>query len=110
MQDVLGRSFYTIVRATEYLNGILVTDPFAGYALPSGSKRVVSFMREIRKPGRDLPLSADGASVLCLVGREAFSAYLPSEKGPVFMKLIETAFGVEVTTRTWDTLRKCAAA
>jgi len=26
------------------------------------------------------------------------------------MKLIEKAFGAEVTTRTWDTVKKCAAA
>jgi hypothetical protein len=28
----------------------------------------------------------------------------------VFMSLIEKAFGTEITTRTWDTVRKCAAA
>ncbi len=37
-----------------------------------------------------------------------FSAYLPSPKGPVFMTLIEKTFGKEVTTRTWDTVRKLA--
>jgi len=33
---------------------------------------------------------------------------VPGESGPVFMKLIEMTFGKEVTTRTWDTVKKCA--
>jgi hypothetical protein len=31
-----------------------------------------------------------------------------SPKGPVFMTLIEKTFGKEVTTRTWDTVKKAA--
>jgi hypothetical protein len=72
--------------------------------------RFVAFLREDRQPRVALALSADEATVLVLRGREAFSAYIPSAKGPVFMKLIEAAFGTEVTARTWDTVRKCAAA
>jgi len=41
-------------------------------------------------------------------GREIFSAYLPTPKGPVFMSLIEKTFGKEQTTRTWDTIAKVA--
>jgi uncharacterized protein (DUF1697 family) len=36
--------------------------------------------------------------------------YVPGDRGPVFMTLIEDAFGKDVTTRTWETVRKCAAA
>jgi hypothetical protein len=43
-------------------------------------------------------------------GREVFTAYVPSPRGPVFMTLIEKTFGRNVTTRTWDTVRKGAAA
>jgi len=43
-----------------------------------------------------------------LEGRELFSAYLPSDKGPVFMTLIQKAIGREQTTRTWQTLEKMA--
>lgn len=31
-------------------------------------------------------------------------------RGPVFMTLIEKTFGANVTTRTWDTVKKCATA
>jgi len=32
-----------------------------------------------------------------------------SPRGPVFMRLIEKTFGADVTTRTWDTVRKVTA-
>ena len=71
---------------------------------------MISFLREPINARVALPIELDGARVLSVVGREVFTAYLPSEKGPVFMKLIEKAFGVNVTTRTWETVRKCVAA
>ena len=110
MQQVLSRTFYTIVRPSAYLHALLASEPFAAHPLPLGAKRVVSFLRENRSPKVALPLSADQASVLSIVGREVFTAYVPTSKGPVFMKLIESAFGTEVTTRTLETVAKCAAA
>jgi hypothetical protein len=35
---------------------------------------------------------------------------MPNPRGAVFMTLIEKTFGDKVTTRTWDTIKKCAAA
>jgi hypothetical protein len=36
--------------------------------------------------------------------------YVPGDKGPVFMSLLESAFGTGITTRTLETVRKCACA
>jgi uncharacterized protein (DUF1697 family) len=47
--------------------------------------------------------------ILTLQGDEVFTAYIPNERGPIFMTLIEKQFGKHVTTRTWDTVKKCAA-
>lgn len=110
MQDVLGRSFYTIVRPAAALRALLESDPYADFDLPPNAKRVVSFLREPQAPRVSLPLESDGAQVLGMSGREVFTAYVPSPKGPVFMVLIEKAFGTEITTRTWETVRKCAQA
>ena len=46
--------------------------------------------------------------VASVEGGEVFSAYLPGPRGPVFMSLIERTFGKQVTTRTWETVRKVA--
>ena len=55
-----------------------------------------------------LPLEKEGATIFALGDRMAFSAYLPHPKGPVFMTLIQKTFGENVTTRTWDTIKRLA--
>jgi uncharacterized protein (DUF1697 family) len=108
MEKELGRTFYTIVRSVDELEKVIKADPYADFSLPANAKRVVTFGRKLGKPARPLPVELDGAQILATNGREAFSAYVPGESGPVFMKLIEMTFGKEVTTRTWDTVKKCA--
>ncbi len=110
MAATLGRSFQTIVRSSEYLAQLIESDPFAAFKLHAGSKRVVTFLRSESEAAFALPPERDGARILALRGRELFSAYVPGPRGPVFMTVIERAFGTELTTRTWDTVRKCAAA
>ena len=110
MQDLLDHKFYTIVRSLDALRRLLETDPHAAFSAPPGAKRVVSFVRVPTTARLKLPFESDGAQVLGVLGREIFTAYVPSDKGPVFMKLIERAFGREVTTRTWETVKKCVAA
>jgi uncharacterized protein (DUF1697 family) len=110
MQQNIDRSFLTIVRRVDRLRELLDADPFAKHELPAGSKRVVTFLlaRPARKPA--LPIELDGARILSVDGTEVLSVYVPGPKGPVFMTLIEKTFGRDVTTRTWDTVRKVAAA
>jgi uncharacterized protein (DUF1697 family) len=110
-KDGLGRSFPAVVRSCAYLQQLIQSDPFAEFELPVGGKCVVTFLRS---PGAvavvDLPLSRIDACILKRVGSEVLSVYMPNEKGPVFMQLLERTFGQDITTRTWDTIAKCAAA
>jgi len=108
MSKDLGRKFYTIVRSISDLRAMIETDPYEKHSLPEGAKRVVTFLREPRKPKVSIPIELDGARILESQAREVFSAYVPGPRGPVFMGLIEKAFGSEVTTRTWETVKKCA--
>lgn len=110
MQRTLGRSFHTIVRPVAALERLLDTDPYARFNVPPHAKRVVSFLRVAPTPKQPLPLARDGAQVLTVIEREAFTCYVTGDKGPVFMVLIERVFGTDVTTRTWDTVRRCAKA
>jgi uncharacterized protein (DUF1697 family) len=110
IKEHLARHFFTIVRRTRDLRELIDSDPFAAFRLPPKAKRVVTFLRKPHKKELSLPISADGARILAIRGREAFSAYVPNPRGPVFMTLIERTLGDEVTTRTWDTVRKCAMA
>ena len=106
----LGRPFYTIVRSAEMLGRMLDDDPFAAFRLPAQAKRVVSFLREPHPKKLSLPIEMDGARILAMKGREIFTAYVPNARGPVFMRLIDKTFGKTVTTRTWETAKKCVAA
>ena len=109
MQQHLGRGFYTIVRPAAELQALLDADPFGEFKLPAQAKRVVSFLREEPKAVPALPLALSKARILAVRGREILSAYEPGDDTPVFMALIERTFGKDITTRTWDTVRKCAA-
>ena len=107
----LGRTFYTIVRRVDALQAMIDADPYAKFKLPADAKCVVTFLREPPAAGKlKLPLEVEQARILAVHGREVFTAYVPQPGNPVFMSLIEKTFGKDVTTRTWDTVKKCAAA
>lgn len=110
MREILGQSFLTIVRRIESLAALIEGDPFAAFRLRAGSKRIVSFLRSAPIETPRLPIEKDGARIVSLVGSDVFSAYVPSPRGPVFMSLIEKTFGTEITTRTWETVKKVVAA
>jgi len=110
MLALLGHAFPTIVRSSQHLQDLVASDPFAEFTLPPAAKRVVTFLRRPGSPSVELPLERDGARILKLAGSEVFTAYEPSPKGPVFMTLLERTFGKDITTRTLDTVKKCAVA
>ena len=108
MQAALGRSFGTIVRSAEYLQTFIEADPYAEFGLGPAAKRVVTFLRKPAESALTLPIEKGGASILKFTGSEVLSAYVPGPDGPVFMDLLERSFGKNITTRTLDTVRKCA--
>lgn len=110
MEAGMERSFLTIVRRVDVLQALLATDPYAGSGLAPTAKRVVTFLREPPTATLDFPVTSGHARIMAAVGCEVFTAYEPGDKQPVFMMLIEKTFGTAVTTRTWETVRKCAAA
>jgi uncharacterized protein (DUF1697 family) len=110
MSKALGKSFYTIVRSVEHLEKLIEADPYKKYRLPKDAKRVVTFVRAEPKAKPRLPIELDQARILAIEGGDIFTAYVPQQNNPVFMNLIEKTFGKDVTTRTWDTVRKCAKA
>lgn len=110
MQKDLGRIFFTIVRSNDELAHLLSIDPFASYKIPAAAKKVVTFLRDDPADFPNLPVEKDGAVIAGAHGSHIFAHYIAHPKGPTFMVLIEKLFGKQVTTRTWETVRKCAAA
>ena len=110
MQEHLGRSFLTFVRPLAQLQAMLEADPYRAFRVPAGAKRVVTFLAKLPPEPPELPLHAHDATLYALQDLELFSAYVPGPKGGAFMGVIEGKFGKDVTTRTWDTVRKVCAA
>jgi uncharacterized protein (DUF1697 family) len=108
MKARLGHHFGTIVRPAWYLRRLIESDPYAPFGLPPQAKPVITFFRRPPETHLPLPIERDDASILAMTGSELLSAYVPGDKGPVFMLLIERAFGKDLTTRTLETVRKCA--
>jgi len=71
----------------------------------------VTFLPEpLQRSPVKLPVTHGEACIHGLDGAEVFCSYVPEAKGPVFMYLLEKTFGKAITTRTWETVMKCAAA
>lgn len=110
IEDKVGKKFGVIVRSIEELQALIDAEPYQAFRLPAGSKRVVTFLRMQPEKKLKLPPALDGAQIWTVRDRQALSSYVRSDKGPVFMALIEKTFGKDVTTRTWDTVQKVARA
>ena len=89
---------------------MLAGDPFQAFAVPKDAKRVISFLQSPLAVPPELPIARDGVHIFAVVEREILTTYRPHPKGPVFMTMLERAFGKDITTRTLDTVRKCAGA
>lgn len=110
MLEQLGHVFMTFVRPVDELQDLLDSDPYRSFRLDAGAKRIVTFLHDEPPAKLKLPAARDGARILLVKGKEVFSAYTRTPKGPVFMTLIAETFGKDVTTRTWDTIGKVARA
>jgi uncharacterized protein (DUF1697 family) len=110
MEKHLGKVFRTIVRPSSFLQALIDRKPFAEFDLPAESKMVVTFLRKPYTETLELPIEQSQASILKLENTEVFCAYVPNDKGPAFMVVLEKTFGKDITTRTLETVRKCAAA
>ena len=104
----LGNAFLTIVRPVDALRELLASDPWRAFRIDPAAKRIVTFLRDKPATKLKLPIEQDGARILALKGREVFTAYTRTPKGPVFMTLLQKTFGKEQTTRTWETVKKVA--
>ena len=103
-----GTAFLTMVRPVDALRKLLASDPWRAFRIDPAAKRIVTFLRDKPAAKVTLPIEQDGARILALKGREVFTAYTRTPKGPVFMTLLQKTFGKEQTTRTWETVTKVA--
>jgi uncharacterized protein (DUF1697 family) len=109
MEKRIGKVFLTIVRPIGDIERLIEAEPFGKFRLPAGAKRMVTFFRNPLRKQPELPLDVDGSRILAAGRREIFSAYVPGPRGAKYLGLLERSFGKESTSRSWDTVRKCAS-
>lgn len=110
LQRSLEDAGFTAVKTLLSSGNVAFSTPRAASAATL-QKRVVAFLRELLAASPvALPLAHGEACILGLDGGEVFCSYVPEAKGPVFMQLLEKAFGKGITTRTWETVARCANA
>lgn len=108
MEDGLGRSFHTLVRAQSHLQKLVARRPFEKHALKPKSKLLVTFLPATSDAK---PVSRDGVHILEVGASEVLSAYAAEDmKGPESLMLLERTFGKTITSRTLETVAKCADA
>jgi uncharacterized protein (DUF1697 family) len=110
MQKVMGKSFMTIVRSIDELQGILDRDYFATVKLPPNAKRNVTFLSAMPKEMPTLPIATKGGSIVGIEGDVAYMYYVPGLADPTFMTMIDKTFNKNCTTRTWDTVGRIVKA
>jgi uncharacterized protein (DUF1697 family) len=106
LQKRLGRETPVHIRSRDELRKMVEADPYKEFAIPKDAKRVITFLDASPKTALKLPHHQDGASILCIKDGVAYSAYVASPKGAVFMRVLEKAFGKGITTRTWDMINR----
>jgi uncharacterized protein (DUF1697 family) len=112
LREGAGYRLAIFVRSTaQLLDADPFAEAFADPALPLGSKRVITFLRQpVDGAGLTLPMAHGEACIMSQQGSEVFSRYVPGARGPAFMPLLEKLFGRDITTRTWATVVTCARA
>jgi uncharacterized protein (DUF1697 family) len=106
LKEHLGREMPVHVRSRGELLKMVQADPYKALAIPKDAKRVITFLDTPAKKELKLPHHQDGVSIMCIKDGVAYSAYVQTPKGAVFMKILEQAFGKGITTRTWDMIHR----
>ncbi len=106
----LNRSFHTIVRPVTFLRTLIETDPLDAFNLPASAKRFVTFVDAPQIANRKPSIQNDESYVLAWFGNDLLWAEIAPTPSPRLLNLIEKLFDRKVTTRTWETVKKCASA
>lgn len=105
LADQAGKRFAAFVRTQAQLDGVLAQ---AAFPHPAGTKRVVVFFRQA-DASEGLPVQRATWALLHAGGTESHGYYTPGRDSSAFMAWLARRYGAEFTTRTVETVRKCAA-
>jgi uncharacterized protein (DUF1697 family) len=107
LADHLGAPCAAIVRSRRQIDGLCEMDAFEGYDDGPTERCNVTFLKRRPSGGEQLPSSGSGFEVIALQRNAVFFVVdTTRSKTPDVMSKVETAFGKDVTTRTWKTVHR----
>ncbi|UDY37558.1 DUF1697 domain-containing protein [Dermatobacter hominis] len=111
LRDHLGSRCSTIVRSRRQIDGIAALPVFDGHDDGPTARCNVTFLKRRPPTGHRLPSAGDGFEVLAVERQAVFFLVDASRsRTPEVMALMERTFGTGITTRTWRTVHRIAAA
>lgn len=110
--EQFGHDRPVMLRTIDEIRDIVRADPFKQVTVTEDTRLYVTFITEEPEGGLQLPYQSPEKDmrILALSGGAVFSAVtLSPQRGTTeLMKIIDTEFGREVTTRNWNTILKIA--
>jgi uncharacterized protein (DUF1697 family) len=112
IRSSFGFSVPVLVRSAHYLADIAETRPFDRVAVDENTRLYVTFLADeaATTDDHDLPIVADqfDCTILSRSDHEVFTVVRLSDRGgsTEAMRLIESLYGTNVTTRNWNTVQK----
>ncbi len=110
LHEHLGAPCSTILRSRRQIDHLTRVEVFAGYHDGPTDRCNVTFLKH--RPSTDAaPDTGPGSSIVAVRQGEVFSVIDTTQaKTPDLMARLEQAYGKQITTRTWRTVHRIAAA
>lgn len=113
LKQAFGMEIWVVLRTRHALLRLLAADPFRNIKVTPRTRLFVTFLPEKPRTTLKIPYQSPDKSfrILCILGADVCSVLTP---GPQWarnlrqMDILEKEFGKQITTRTWNTVRKCA--
>jgi len=113
LQQAFGMEIWVVLRTRRALLRLLAADPFRNIKVTPLTRLFVTFLPGKSRTTLKIPYQSPDKSfrILCILGGDVCSVLT---LGPQWarnlrqMDILEKEFGKKITTRTWNTVRKCA--
>ena len=113
LETTFGFAIRTIVRPSDEIKSLVTADPFKTITITPETRLYVTFLSDAPASGLKIPYESPEKDfrILCVSNQAICSVLILSPKrGTVdVMSFIEKEFGRNVTTRSWNTVKKLAA-
>ncbi len=105
LEKVAGRRFRAFVRSADDLAKVVSA---SDHPHPAGTKRIVVFHRDAPPGAEVLPMHRPGWALLGASAQEVHGYYTPGPDASSLMGYLQRLYGDDFTTRTAETVLKCA--